>query len=573
MARSPLARRLRELAADHATAARLGLPADEYTELRDEAAADLDGPSRRQLLGRAAALGLAVAAGGLAAARPARAADPRATALPSPRPTARATGEAPRIAVIGAGISGLNAALTLADKGVAATVYEANPSRIGGRMFSGGSPWHPGLWEQGQVSEYGGELLDTGHHTMLQLCQRFGLGTTSVRHVYGAQADQVLWFQGGYYPRAQADLDFKPVWQAIRSDIQAGGSAPTWDSHNAAAVALDGMTVRDWINSRVPGGCASLLGAFLDVAYNVEYGADTTAQSSYDLLTLLSSQANPGSFNIWGGSDERYHITGGNDQVPHAIAAALPAGTVQQGWTLTAVTRNADGTQTLAFDLDGGGTRTVTADHTILAVPLPVLQQDIDLSGAGLDAMMRGVLTHMTMGACTKLNMQFGSRPWAGSGPWPGISNGECFSDQDFQQAWDVTRGQAGSDGILVQYGGGSLARSLTPPTAFTDASTPYTAALVTRYLAQIERLFPGTGAAWNGRATLSAWHLNPYSHGAYSYWPTGYLTSYAGYEGTAQGNLHFAGEHTSYNFQGYMEGGAQEGARAAQEVLTAIGA
>jgi monoamine oxidase len=34
------------------------------------------------------------------------------------------------------------------------------------------------------------------------------------------------------------------------------------------------------------------------------------------------------------------------------------------------------------------------------------------------------------------------------------------------------------------------------------------------------------------------------------------------------QGNIHFAGEHCSINFQGFMEGGAQEGVRAADEIL-----
>jgi monoamine oxidase len=34
------------------------------------------------------------------------------------------------------------------------------------------------------------------------------------------------------------------------------------------------------------------------------------------------------------------------------------------------------------------------------------------------------------------------------------------------------------------------------------------------------------------------------------------------------QGNIHFAGEHCSINFQGFMEGGAQEGQRAAAEIL-----
>ena len=58
----------------------------------------------------------------------------------------------------------------------------------------------------------------------------------------------------------------------------------------------------------------------------------------------------------------------------------------------------------------------------------------------------------------------------------------------------------------------------------------------------------------------------------AYSYWPAGYCQVYAGYEGVRQGNLHFAGEHCSIDFQGYMEGGAGEGQRAAGHILGDLG-
>jgi monoamine oxidase len=34
------------------------------------------------------------------------------------------------------------------------------------------------------------------------------------------------------------------------------------------------------------------------------------------------------------------------------------------------------------------------------------------------------------------------------------------------------------------------------------------------------------------------------------------------------QGNCHFAGEHCSIDFQGFMEGGAKTGRRAALEVI-----
>src|SRR5690349_17622848 len=59
---------------------------------------------------------------------------------------------APRIAIVGGGIAGLTAALTLQDKGVASTVYEAHPTRVGGRMHSDFVDF-PGYWANGQGAE------------------------------------------------------------------------------------------------------------------------------------------------------------------------------------------------------------------------------------------------------------------------------------------------------------------------------------------------------------------------------------------------------------------------------------
>jgi monoamine oxidase len=88
------------------------------------------------------------------------------------------------------------------------------------------------------------------------------------------------------------------------------------------------------------------------------------------------------------------------------------------------------------------------------------------------------------------------------------------------------------------------------------------------RKLAQYEAVVPGASRFWTGKATLSAWHVNPLSYGAYSCYPTGYCHRFAGYEGMRQGNIHLAGEHTSVDFQGFMNGGAESGARAALEIL-----
>ncbi|MFF4102815.1 flavin monoamine oxidase family protein [Streptomyces sp. NPDC001903] len=544
MARTPLMHALRRLAAEHAAARRLGLPV-----------AEVRGSTRRQLLGRAAALGLGAA---VASAAGASASAQAVEAVPEKKPVTPA-----RVAVVGAGISGLTAALTLKDAGVACTLYEANPSRVGGRMWSQRS-----LWAYGQTSEIGGELIDTSHKKILELCRRFNLPVEDFLGGGPNGAEEILRFNGVYYARSQADEDFKAVYQALRRDLQEAGEV-SWNASTPAGTALDNMTLHEWIETRVPGGHGSQLGRFLDVAYNVEYGADTDRQSALALVLLMGYQPNPGNFNVWGLSNERYHIIGGNDRLPNAMAQALPAGSLVMGRELVALRVSADGTQTLTFN-DAGATRTVVADHTVLCLPLPILQR-IDITGAGFDPLMTNLLRDARMGYCTKLNMQFSSRPWRGTGPWPGVSAGDCFTDSDVQQTWDTTKVQPGNAGILLQYGGGSLAGSLTPGTPFATDSDPYVRTLAGRMLTGIDSFFPGTKAAWTGRAQLSAWHRNPYSLGAYSYWPVGYLHKYAKYEGTAQGRIHIGGEHCSYDFQGFMEGGATEGDRAAKEVIAAL--
>jgi monoamine oxidase len=528
--------------------------ADEHRAADDGSESALEEPggmTRRSFLATSAAAGTVLALG--TGPRPAHAAGP--------------AGPAARIAIVGAGISGLAAALQLHDHGVAATVYEADV-RVGGRMYSNTAG---NYWDAGQVTEWGGELIDTNHQVVQTLARRFGLALDDLHAAEPNSSTDTYWFGGQYYTYAQASSDFQKVHQAIQADMKSFSYPVTWDSApNAAGIALSDMSLYDWIETRVPGGHASKFGQLLDVAYTIEYGADSTQQTALGVLGLLGFQPKPGNFAMFGASDERYHIRGGNQQLPLAIQAALPAGTVVSGQRLTKVAVNADGTQTLTFSVSAGGTRTVVADHTILAVPLGVMKR-LDLSQAGFDARKLGAYAAMGMGRNGKLQLQFTSRLWTTSGPW-GISTGETYADTGYQNTWEVTRAQPGSQGILVDYTGGSVTDAYAAANPFTTVADPQTAQYAQRFLAAIEPVFPGITQRWNGKATLSDWEVNPFSYGSYSYWPTGYCQNYAGYEGVRQGDVHFAGEHCSVDFQGYMEGGAEEGQRAANEVLSDLG-
>jgi len=92
------------------------------------------------------------------------------------------------------------------------------------------------------------------------------------------------------------------------------------------------------------------------------------------------------------------------------------------------------------------------------------------------------------------------------------------------------------------------------------------------RFLQQVERVYPGISPFWNRKVTSSIPHLDPNFLLSYSYYKPGQYAAFAGYEGAPQGNVHFAGEHTSTDFQGFMEGASSEGIRAGEEVLAVLG-
>jgi monoamine oxidase len=537
MARTPLLRRLQALYSDFAEAARSGKPVEQIQDERR-----LRDWTRRDFM---KATGATVAAAAFSG--------PIAAVAAAPRPS----GPAPRIAIVGGGIAGLNAALTLQDAGYASTVYEAS-NRWGGRMHSDTTSW-----ANGQTSEHCGELIDSGHKTILKLANRFNLATVDLLAAEPNQSTNTYYFFGRYYTQAEANGDFQPVYNAVHKDATAAGYPTLWNSSTAAGQALDNMSIYQWIESRVPGGHTSRMGQLLDVAYNIEYGNVSTEQSALNLVYLLAYQPVPGNFRIFGASDERYHIRGGNERLPAAIAASLPQANLRLNTALTAIARNSDGSFTLSLSSPGGAITAPPFDRVILAIPFSVVRT-LNYSQAGFDNLKVTAITQLGYGKNAKLQLQFNTRLWNQSGPW-GIGTGTSFSDTGYQNTWDVTRGQDGVTGMLVDYTGGGV-----PLASFKGQPTTSDAVTYGKtFLKQLEPVFPGITNQWNGLATLDTPLTDPYLLGSYSYWKVGQYTSFSGYEAVRQGRCHFGGEHCSTNFQGYMEGGAQEGARAANEILS----
>jgi len=220
----------------------------------------------------------------------------------------------------------------------------------------------------------------------------------------------------------------------------------------------------------------------------------------------------------------------------------------------------------MTFDTGGPKSQVVTADHVILCMSFAVLRT-LDYAKAGFDGLKKTAITQLGNGRNAKLQLQFASRYWNAQG-----SNGDVYTDLGFQNTWDVTRAQPGATGIINNYTGGNVAGAFVPSTPYSNAAeNAQVAAYAQAFLSKLDTVFPGIKGLWNGKATLSTPVRDPNLLCSYSYWKVGQYHSFSGYEGKQQGKIHFAGEHCSQDFQGFMEGGASEGVRAAGEVLAAL--
>ena len=562
MTRTPLGRAVVTLAAVQSVAHRRGVPAAviraEWARAREGqrpapvrgGASDL--VSRRALLlgGGGAAAWLALGAGRLDAAQ----------ALP-PKKKAPPKKPAATVAIVGAGLGGLCAALTLQDAGVSATVYEA-AGQVGGRVHSNAT----GYWRDGQVSEWCGELINTDHQTVLRLARRFGLRTLDLHAAQAPGSEDAFHVLGASYPVADADREFQAMYPLLRRDLAAAGEETTHKTRTPAGTALDRMSIREWIEARVPGGASSRLGRLLDAAYALEYGAPTTDQSALNLVYLLAEQPPGGRLSLTGLSDERFRIAGGNDGLPRAIAATLPKDAVRLHWRMRRIAREADGRAALDFETPEGS-KSVRADHVILALPFAVLR-GLDYARAGFDPLKLRAIEELGMGRNSKLHLQLGSRTWRRPDAAP-PGTGVVATDRGPLVTWESSRGQSGGSGLLVCYGLDETSGALAAPLPWGDAGAHSHVTDVARStLAILETVWPGVTSEWNGLATLSVPFLDPNLNGSYSYYRVGQYQAFGAYEAVRQRNVHFAGEHTSTEFQGFMEGAAAEGARAARALL-----
>ena len=455
-----------------------------------------------------------------------------------------------KVIVVGAGLAGLTCTYRLRRMGIHAVVHEAQ-DRVGGRCLS-----LRGFFEKNQTAEQGGQFIDTRHRHLRNLAAELGVPLVdSFQQSFPSGSKEYLWIDGRLRTQEAVFGDFGIMQRRLEREYERIGSY-VWNEAGPAAKALDRVTVNEWLDDNIPGGSDSLLGRWVGVYMQGFWGVEPGEAS---VINLIEGFVVP-----YPGADERYRVSRGNDRVVHAMKRVLQgSGAITRGSELLAARTRSDGRVALRFS-DQPYTD-VVADRVVFALPFTLLR-DVDLSGLSLSRRKRTAIDHLVMGTNAKLNLQF-DRPFVRF-DW----NGGFSSDEPQFGTWDTTYGQhdpSYRNPVLTVYNGGREGASY--PTDVGHG--PAKPAIVRQVLANLDRGVTGLSTAYNGKAWLASWVDDPWARGSYAGFGPGQYTSYWGFLQKREGNVHFAGEHTSMHSQGYLNGGVESGERAARQVAKTLGA
>lgn len=472
-----------------------------------------------------------------------------ATAIPSVitsciRPEDLAPSAKPKIAVIGAGIAGLVAARNLVKAGLDVAVYEAL-TRTGGRMFTAND-----LLVKGAATELGGEFIDSNHADLHALIKEFDLELIDLKSQPFASRTETFFFEGRIYTEADIVRELKPILAQVQQDID---HLPTsfHGLKEGPAHALDQISIDAYFAQL---GLTGWIRSLLEIAFITENGLELGEQSALNFLTTIGTDISDGHIHLFGESDERFKVRGGNQQITNRLSAELGS-RMHMSHALERIARI--GSRYLLTFRKDNASIDITADIVVLAIPFTVLrtiQVDVPLA-----PYHRRMIDELHYGQNAKIVTGF-DRPF-----WHDRSaNGVIFTDLPIQLAWDNTALQGVEGAGLTFYSGGSMCRVLG------RMSTKDAAAMMRDHLSTV---WPESQQHAYGRIERMHWPGAKYTRSSYSSFGAGQWSEFYGVaeRSAVNGTLHFAGEHCNDDFRGYMNGAAVSGRTVSEKIVAAM--
>lgn len=441
-----------------------------------------------------------------------------------------------KIAIIGGGIAGLNAAHYLNKAGFKPTIYEA-AKRTGGRMMS-----TTGLLAEGITTELGGEFIDSSHKDMLDLCKEFDLKLLDMQAQEEVKKNLVkhdFYFDNHRITEKSLIEAIKPFLSTIKKDADL---VATRNYKNPSLIALDKLSLDEYLQKI---GISGWLYELIRISFTAEMGLESDVQNCLAFISLLDSNYDNG-FDIYGESDERYKVIGGNQKVVDALAKTLE-GQIKREYQLESLTEKG-----MEYRLNFQNGKEIYADFVIMTIPFSVLR-DVKMN-VDMSPKKAKCIKELSYGTNSKMFLGMNKRIWREQG-----FSGYVLSDL-VHNGWDSSQMQnnnLGAGGYSVFFGG-KMGKDLN------DSK-------IGDYLNKLNQIYPTIKDQFNDKKGTFNWGNSPHAKGSYACMTVGQQTAFGGVESEPINSILFAGEHCSKDFQGFMNGGAETGRKVAEELIRRV--
>jgi monoamine oxidase len=344
-------------------------------------------------------------------------------------------------------------------------------------------------------------------------------------------------FNNKHYTEAELVNEFSAYVSKIEIDVR-----QIEEENEIAIEKFDHISIEKYLKDK---GINGWLFDMLIAAFTGEYGLDASEQSSLNLLYMLETETSDG-FKVYGDSDERYRIKGGNELLTRKLTEKISSRILMDHQCIS-IDENQG-----SFNLNFKNGDSYSAQYLIVAIPFTALRK-IDIK-VKLPDIKTKAIQELGYGTNSKIIFGFTERVWRKS-----TYSGYLFH-KNIHNGWDSSELQndnKGNGGYTI-FVGGKKGKALTE--ADSDS-----------YLAELNNIFPGSKDKINRKKAIFNWSTSSLVEGSYSAYKVGQWSTIAGNEQSPVGNIFFAGEHCSADFQGYMNGGAETGRVAAEGILKSL--